>query len=70
MPQEVINRVNQLGANDKQPKLLTFYDWKGNFVGDADFETNKKIKILNDHATEAILNFKFLQKPKTIPRKR
>ena len=54
MPQEVIDRVNKFGVHDNQPELLTFYDQKGNFVGDADFKTIKNIKILNDCATEAI----------------
>ena len=31
MPQEVIERVNKLGAADDQPELLTFYDQKGRF---------------------------------------
>ena len=29
MPQEVIDQVNKLGAMDKQPELLTFFDWLG-----------------------------------------
>ena len=29
MPQEVIDHVNRLGALDKQPELLTFFDWLG-----------------------------------------
>ena len=36
MPQEVIDRVNQLGKADHQPELLTFYDRKGRSIGDAD----------------------------------
>ena len=57
MPQEVIDQVNKLSANEEQPELLTFYDWKGNFVGDADFESGKNIKIINDRVTEAISKF-------------
>ena len=34
MPQEVIDRVNQLGAADGQPELLTFFDRKGELIGD------------------------------------
>jgi hypothetical protein len=34
MPQEVIDRVNQLGKADGQPELLTFTDRKGNLIGD------------------------------------
>ncbi len=34
MPQEVIDRVNAIGINQDQPKLLTFYDRKGELVGD------------------------------------
>jgi hypothetical protein len=34
MPQEVINRVNAMGKSDGQPDLLTFFDRKGNLIGD------------------------------------
>jgi len=34
MPQEVIDRVNAIGLSQDQPKLLTFYDCKGELVGD------------------------------------
>ena len=34
MPQEVIERVNQLGAADEQPEVLTFYDRKGRLIGE------------------------------------
>ena len=34
MPQEVIDRVKNLGEADRQPSLLTFYDRHGNPVGD------------------------------------
>ena len=34
MPQEVIDRVKNLGESDRQPSLLTFYDRHGNPVGD------------------------------------
>ena len=34
MPQEVIDHVNRLRALDKQPELLTFFDWLGQDVGD------------------------------------
>jgi hypothetical protein len=33
MPKEVIARVNQLGKAEGQPKLLTFYNCKGQLVG-------------------------------------
>jgi hypothetical protein len=33
MPQEVIDRVNQLGKADRQPELLTFYNRKGCLIG-------------------------------------
>ena len=36
MPQEVIDRVNQLGVNDGQPEVLTFYNSKGDLIGDSD----------------------------------
>jgi len=32
MPQEVIDRVNAIGMSQDQPKLLTFYNWKGELV--------------------------------------
>jgi hypothetical protein len=35
MPQEVIDRVNQLGKADAQPELLTFYDRKGHLIGES-----------------------------------
>ena len=35
MPQEVIDRVNQLGKADHQPELLTFYDRKGRLIGES-----------------------------------
>jgi hypothetical protein len=35
MPQEVIDRVNQLGRADAQPELLTFYDRTGRLIGDS-----------------------------------
>ena len=34
MPQEFIDCVNRLGALDKQPELLIFFDWLGHNVGD------------------------------------
>ena len=34
MPQEVIDRVNAIGTSQDQPKLLTLYNQKGEFVGD------------------------------------
>ena len=34
MPQEFIDRFNNLGEADGQPYLLTFYDQHGNPVGD------------------------------------
>ena len=34
MPQEVIDCVNRLGALDKQPELLTFFDRLGQDIGD------------------------------------
>ena len=34
MPDEVIKRVNQLGKADGMPELLTFYDRKGEQIGD------------------------------------
>ena len=34
MPQELIDRVDQLGKSDFQPKLLTFFDRKGRLVGE------------------------------------
>jgi hypothetical protein len=36
MPQEVIDRVNELGKADKQPELLTFYDRKGRLIGESE----------------------------------
>jgi hypothetical protein len=33
MPQEVIDRVNQLGKANGQPELLTFHDHKGHLIG-------------------------------------
>ena len=36
MPQEVIDRVNNLGEADGQPSLLNFYDPHGNPVGDSE----------------------------------
>ena len=35
MPQEVIDRVNQLGKADAQPELLTLYDRKGHLIGES-----------------------------------
>jgi len=34
MPLEVIDRVNAIGMSQDQPKLLTFYDRKGELIGD------------------------------------
>ena len=34
MPKEVIDRVNQLDCSDGQVELLTFFNWKGNLIGD------------------------------------
>ena len=34
MPQEFIDRVNELGESDRQPTPLTFYDRHGKLVGD------------------------------------
>ena len=34
MPQEVIDRVNELGKAEKQPQLLVFYDRHGRVIGD------------------------------------
>ena len=36
MPQEAIERVNQLGLADRQPELLTFYDRKGRLIGETE----------------------------------
>ncbi len=36
MPQEVIDRVNDLGKADSQPELLTFYDRMGRLIGDTE----------------------------------
>jgi hypothetical protein len=36
MPQEVIDRVNQLGKAEGQPELLTFYDGKGHLIGESE----------------------------------
>jgi hypothetical protein len=36
MPQEVIDRVDQLGRADGQPELLTFYDRKGRLIGESE----------------------------------
>jgi hypothetical protein len=36
MPQEVIDRVNELGKADGQPELLTFYDRKGLLIGESE----------------------------------
>jgi len=35
MPQEVIEHVNQLGSAESQPQLLTFYDRRGQLIGDS-----------------------------------
>ena len=35
MPQEVIDRVNQLGTAEAQPQLLTFYNRRGLLIGDS-----------------------------------
>ena len=48
MPQEVIDRVNKLGAFDGQPFILTFYDRHGNLVGD----TNNSNADLTDAPEE------------------
>ena len=45
MPQEFIDRFNNLGEADGQPSLLTFYDRHGNPVGDT--------KDPNEHLTAA-----------------
>ena len=34
MPKEVITRVDTLGRAEGQPKLLTFYNRKGEIIGD------------------------------------
>jgi hypothetical protein len=34
MPKEVIDRANALGKSEGQPELLTFFDRKGNLIGD------------------------------------
>jgi hypothetical protein len=36
MPQEVIDRVNELGKANGQPELLTFYDHKGRLIGETE----------------------------------
>jgi hypothetical protein len=36
MPQEVIDRVNELGKANEQPELLTFYDRKGRLIGETE----------------------------------
>jgi hypothetical protein len=36
MPQEVIDRVNELGKANGQPELLTFYDRKGHLIGETE----------------------------------
>jgi hypothetical protein len=36
MPQEVINRVNQLGKADAQPELRTLYDRMGRLIGNTE----------------------------------
>jgi hypothetical protein len=36
MPQQVIDRVNELGKADGLPELLTFYDRKGRLIGDSE----------------------------------
>jgi hypothetical protein len=36
MPQEVIDRVNELGKANGQPELLTFYDRKGRLIGETE----------------------------------
>ena len=36
MPQEAIEQVNQLGAADRQPELLTFCDRKGRLIGETE----------------------------------
>ena len=33
MPQEVIDRINELGTADGQPELFTFYDHKDRLIG-------------------------------------
>jgi hypothetical protein len=36
MPQEVIDRMSQLGKADAQPELLTFFDRKGHSIGNSE----------------------------------
>jgi hypothetical protein len=36
MPQEVIDRVNELGKANGHPELLTFYDRKGHLIGETE----------------------------------
>ena len=42
MPQKVTNHVNALGKTEGLPKLLTFYDRKGQTIGDHTYECNTK----------------------------
>ena len=51
MPQDVIDRVNQLGSGDGMPKLLTFYDRHGNAV-----ETIEEQTTNADSPSESIEN--------------
>ena len=51
MPQEVIDRVNNLGEADGQPSLLTFYDRHGNPVGDTQ-NTNAHLTAAPEEETE------------------
>ena len=59
MPSEVIDRVNQLGKHDDQPELLTFYNRKGDLIGDTKLSDATQgvetvIDALANHATEPI----------------
>ena len=48
MPQEVIDRVNELGKTDGLPELLTFYDRKGRLIGESN---NPGVSELIDNIT-------------------
>jgi hypothetical protein len=54
MPQEVIERLNQLGAADGQPELLTFYDHKGRMIGETEIPGVPDTPQVNDQEDDGL----------------
>ena len=56
MPQEVINRVNELGVNDGQPELLIFYNRKGELIWGTNPRTDPTVPTIEATFEECTKN--------------